>query len=164
MRTVLIGMTVLLCACTSKERNLEVELPEVPPDAAVVSWSLISRSADRDSLHAVLDASRKLTVTNKTPKGTMMSIARTVSEKDYTALVATLRALDCCSLRSTTKERPRASEAKPLLEINFGDMSCEVELWDSEWREGLARDCGFAVARLHGGGYVPDPPVDESSP
>jgi hypothetical protein len=93
-----------------------------------------------------------------------MSIARTVSEKDYAALVATLRALDCCSLQSTQKERPRPGEAKPQLEINFGDMQCEIELWDSEWREGLARQCGFAVARLHGGGFVPDAPVDESSP
>lgn len=163
MRKVLICVTALLCACTSKERIPEVALPDVPPDAVVVSWSLISRSEDRDSLHAVLDASRKLTVTNKAPNGTMMSVARTVAAKDYEALVATLRALDCCSLRSTSKERPRPSDAKPQLEINFGDMNCEVELWDSEWREGLARQCGFAVARLHGGGFVPDPPVDEPS-
>jgi len=79
-------------------------------------------------------------------------------------LVATLRALDCCSLQSTSKERTRPSEAKPQLEINFGDMKCEIELWDSDWREGLARECGFAVARLHGSGFVPDAPVDESSP
>ena len=164
MRKVLICMTVLLWGCTGKERTREVPLPDVPPDTVVVSWSLISRSSDRDSLHVVLDATRRLSVTNKAPNGTMMSIARTVSETDYTALVATLRALDCCSLRSTSKERPRPSEAKPQLEINFGDMKCEIELWDSEWREGLARECGFAAARLHGAGFVPDPPVDEPAP
>lgn len=164
MRKVLICMTVLLWGCTGKERTREVPLPDVPPDTVVVSWSLISRSSDRDSLHVVLDATRRLSVTNKAPNGTMMSIARTVSETDYTALVATLRSLDCCSLQSTSKERPRPSEAKPQLEINFGDMKCEIELWDSEWREGLARDCGFAAARLHGAGFVPDPPVDEPAP
>ncbi|UCF46485.1 MAG: hypothetical protein JSU89_04670, partial [Myxococcales bacterium] len=72
--------------------------------------------------------------------------------------------LDCCSLPSTTKERISPGEAKPRLEINFGDMKCEIELWDREWREGRARECGFAVARLHGTGFVPDPPVDEASP
>jgi len=154
----------LLWGCTGKERRLEVELPKVPPDTVVVSWSLISRSSDRESLHAVLDATRQLKVTNKAPDGTMMSIGHRVPEKDYAALVATLRALDCCSLQSTSKERTRPSEAKPQLEINFGDMKCEIELWDSEWREGLARECGFAVARLHGSGFVPDAPVDESSP
>ncbi len=164
MWKVAICATALLWGCTGKERRLEVELPKVPPDTVVVSWSLISRSSDRDSLHAVLDATRQLKVTNKAPDGTMMSIARTVSEKDYAALVATLRALDCCSLQSTNKERPRPGEAKPQLEINFGDMQCEIALWDSEWREGLARQCGFAVARLHGSGFVPDAPVDESSP
>ena len=156
--------TALLWGCTGQERTVEVELPSVPPDTVVVSWSVISRSSDRDSLHAALDATRKLSVTNKAPNGTMMSIARTVSEKDYTALVATLRALDCCSLQSTSQERTSPSQAKPQLEINFGEMKCEIELWDREWREGLARQCGFAVARLHGGGFVPDPPVDEPAP
>jgi len=94
----------------------------------------------------------------------MMSIARTVSEDEYAKLVGRLRSLDCCSLHSTTQERANPSEAKPLLEINFGDVSCEVALWDREWREGLARECGFTVARLHGAGFVPDPPVDEHSP
>jgi hypothetical protein len=155
---------MLLFGCTGKEPRIEVELPKVAPDTIVVSWSVISRSSDRDSLHAVLDANRKLNVTNKAPDGTMMSVARQVSEKDYAALVGTLRALGCCSLQSTSKERTDPSEAKPQLEINFGDMKCEVELWDSEWRDGLARDCGFAVARVHGGGLVPDPPVDEPSP
>jgi hypothetical protein len=164
MSKVVVCATALLWGCTGKERKVEVELPKVPPDTVVVSWSLISRSSDRDSLHVVLDATRKLNVTNKAPDGTMMSIARTVSEKDYAALVATLRALDCCSLQSTREDRTRPSEAKPQLEINFGDVKCEIELWDREWREGLARQCGFAVARLHGSGFVSDPPVDEPAP
>jgi len=156
--------TVLLWGCTGNERKVEVELPQVAPDTVVVSWSVISRSLDRDSLHAALDATRTLNVTNRGPDGTMMNIARTVSKKDYAKLVGTLRALNCCSLQSTTKGRTRPSEAKPQLEINFGDVKCEIELWDREWREGLARECGFAVARLHGSGFVPDPPVDEPSP
>lgn len=155
---------MLSFGCAAKEPKSEVELPKVVPDTIVVSWSVISRSSDRDSVHAVLDANRKLNVTNRAPDGTMMSIARQVSNKDYAALVASLRALDCCSLQSTSKERTDPSEAKPELEINFGDMKCEVALWDSEWRDGLARDCGFVVARLHGAGFVPDPPVDEPSP
>ena len=48
--------------------------------------------------------------------------------------------------------------------VESGDVLCEIELWDSEWREGRARECGFAIARVHGGGFVPDPPVDEPSP
>ncbi len=164
MWKVLACASVLMSGCTPKASKLEVALPKVPPDTVVVSWSLISRSEDRDSLHAALDATRKLNVTNKAPNGTMMSVARTVSEKDYAALVATLRALDCCSLRSTTEERTRPSEAKPQLEIDFGDMKCEIELWDREWLQGLARECGFAVARLHGSGFVPAPPVDAPSP
>jgi hypothetical protein len=156
--------SVMLCACEGREPKAEVVLPKVAPGTVVVSWSVISRAADRDSIHVVLDASRKLQVTNKAPNGTMMSIARTISDDDYAKLVGSLRALDCCSLRSTTNERPSPSEAKPQLEINFGDISCEVALWDREWREGLARECGFTVARLHGAGFVPDPPVDEHSP
>jgi hypothetical protein len=155
---------MLSFGCTAKEPKIEVELPNVAPDAIVVSWSVISRSSDRDSIHAVLDANRKLNVTNKAPDGTMMSIAREVSVRDYAALVTTLRALDCCSLQSTSKERTDPSEAKPELEINFGDVKCEVALWDSEWRDAPARDCGFAVARLHGAGFVPDPPVDDPAP
>jgi hypothetical protein len=154
----------LVFGCKVSEHEEAVALPEVNPDTVLVSWSVTSRSEDRDSLHVALEGSGKLFVTNKAPDGTMMSISRTVSEKDRAKLVGTLRALDCCSLVSTTEERPSPSEAKPQLEINFGDVRCEIELWDREWREGLARECGFAVARLHGAGFVPDPPVDESSP
>jgi hypothetical protein len=87
-----------------------------------------------------------------------------VSEEDYAKLVGTLRGLECCSLPSTSEERSEPAEAKPQLEINFGDVKCEIELWDREWREGRARECGFAFARIHGSGFVPDPPVDEPSP
>jgi hypothetical protein len=156
--------TVLLWGCTGNEQKEEVALPEVAPDTVVVSWSVISRSSDRHSIHAVLDGSRTVTVTTRGADGTMMTVSHTASEKDYAKLVGTLRALDCCSLPSTSKERPSPSEAKPQLKINFGDVKCKVELWDSEWREGRARECGFAFARLHGRGFVPDPPVDEPSP
>jgi hypothetical protein len=159
-----LGATVLLCGCTRNEPTDPAALPKVAPDTVVVSWSVISRSSDRDSIHVALDASRNLVVTNKAPDGTMMSISRTVSQEEYAKLVGTLRALDCCSLPSTSKERSSPSEAKPQLVINFGDVHCEIELWDREWRQGTARECGFAVARIHGGGFVPDPPVDEPSP
>jgi len=155
----------LLWGCTPSEpRQPEVDLPKVAPDTVVVFWSVVSRSHDRDSIQVALDGSRKLNVTQRTPGGTRMSIDRTVSEDEYARLVGTLRALDCCSLQSTSKERARSSEAKPRLEIDLGDVQCEVELWDREWREGRARECGFAVAQLHGRGFVPDPPVDAASP
>jgi hypothetical protein len=159
-----LSATVVLWSCTGNEPNDEVALPKVAPDTVVLSWSVISQSSDRDSIHVALDATRKMVVTNKAPNGTMMSLSRTVSETDYAELIGTLRRLDCCSLSSTSKERSSPGEAKPQLEINFGDVRCEIELWDREWREGRARECGFAVARIHGSGFVPDPPVDEASP
>ena len=155
---------VLLWGCTGKEQKQHVELPKVTPDTVVVSWSLISRSSDRRSIHAALDGSRELITTTRSSTGTMMSVTRTVSEEDYAKLVGTLRGLECCSLPSTSEERSEPGEAKPQLEINFGDVKCEIELWDREWREGRARECGFAFARIHGSGFVPDPPVDEPSP
>ncbi|MBW2402642.1 MAG: hypothetical protein JRF42_02280 [Deltaproteobacteria bacterium] len=163
MWKVVVCATALLWGCTGKERKVEVELPQVAPDTVVVSWSVVSRSSDRDSLHVVLDAAREMNVTNRSPDGTMINVVHTVSEKDYAKLVASLRALDCCSLRSTSKERTHPGEARPQLEINFGDVDCEIELWDREWREGLARECGFTFARLHQSGFVPDPPVDDLS-
>ncbi len=153
-------VTALLLGCTRGEQKEEVALPKVAPDTVVVSWSVISRSSDRRSTHVVLDGSRRMIVTTRGATGTMMTVSHTVSEKDYAKLVGTLRALDCCSLPSTSKERLSPDEAKPQLEINFGDVKCEIELWDREWREGLARQCAFAFARLHGSGFVPDPPVD----
>lgn len=159
----LICVTLLLVGCARKEQK-EVALPKVAADTVVASWSVISRTSDRKSVEVALTGSRMLNVTSRSANGTMMNISRTLSEKDYAELVGRLRALDCCSLPSTTKERISPGEAKPRLEINFGDMKCEIELWDREWREGRARECGFAVARLHGTGFVPDPPVDEASP
>jgi hypothetical protein len=164
MRIVWVLALVSLFGCDKGDRLEEAALPRVPPDTVVVSWSVISRSSDRDSLHAVLEASRKLTTTTRTANGTMMSVSRTVSKSEYAALVDRLRTLDCCSIESTHAERSDVAEAKPLLEIDLGDTRCEVELWDREWREGLARECGFAVARIHRAGFVPDPPVDGSPP
>lgn len=157
-------VTMLLSSCSQNEPKKEVALPTVPPDTVVVSWSVISRSPDRRSMHVVLDSARELITTTRSSTGTMMSVTRTVSEDDYAKLVGSLRGLECCSLPSTSKERSEPGEAKPQLEINFGDVKCDIELWDREWREGRARECGFAFARIHGNGFVPDPPVDEPSP
>jgi hypothetical protein len=154
----------MLLSCKPAGQKEEVALPKVAPDTVVVSWSVISRSAERRSSHVVLEASRELVTTTRSPDGTMMTVSRTVSEEGYAKLLRTLRELDCCSLPSTSEDRSYPSEAKPQLEINFGDRRCEIELWDREWREGRARDCGFAFARIHGNGFVPDPPVDEPSP
>lgn len=153
--------TLVLLSCTPNEPKQDVALPSVTPDTVVVSWSVVSRSADRRGMHIVLDASRELTTNSRSSDGTMMSVVRTTPEESYAKLVGTLRRLDCCSLRSTSAERSYPSEAKPQLEINFGDVQCEIELWDREWREGRANECGFAFAQFHGGGFVPDPPVDE---
>ncbi len=153
-----------LLSCTPTEPKDEVALPKVEPETVVVSWSVISRSAGRRSTHVVLDASRELITTTRSPDGTMMTVSRTVTEDAYAKLVGQLRALECCSLPSTSEDRTYPDEAKPQLEINFGDTRCEIERWDREWREGRARECGFAFARLHGSGFVPDPPVDEPAP
>lgn len=155
---------VLVLGCTRPDRSEKVVLPEVTPDTVVVSWSVISRSPDRRSTHVVLEANRDLVVTTRSSTGTMMTVSHKVSEDDYAKLVGTMRKLDCCSLPSTSQERSYPEEAKAELEIDFGDAQCEIVLWDREWREGRARECGFAFARLHGGGFVPDPPVDEASP
>ena len=164
MPRAVVCVAVLLLSCKAEETKQEVSFPKVPPDTVVVSWSVVSRSDDRDSFHAVLEASRKLTVTNRAPSGTMMSVSRTLPKKAYGELVGALRELDCCALESTGAERSNPAEAKPALEIDFGDVKCSVELWDREWREGRAKDCGFAFARAHGGDFVPDPPVDDSAP
>lgn len=157
-------VAMCLSGCDRTPSDPPVVLPDVAPDAVVVAWSVTSRSADRDSVHAVLEGDRTLTVTNRTPNGTMMSVSRTVSDGEYAELVASLRDLDCCSLRSTSEERSSPGEAKPVLEIDLGDVQCEIELWDHQWREGLARQCGLAVARLHKAGFVPDPPFDDTPP
>jgi hypothetical protein len=157
-------LALVLIGCGRNEREQPVQLPAVAPDTVVVSWSVISQTPDRDSLHAVLEGDRTLVVTNRAADGTMMSVSRAVSKEQYAELIGALRALDCCALRSTQQERASPGEAKPALEINLGDVQCEIELWDSEWRRGRARACGLAVARFHGGGFVPDPPVDDARP
>ena len=161
---ILIPCALVLLSCTPNGQSDEVALPKVAPDAVVVSWSVISRSHDRRSSHVVLEGGRELTITTRSANGQMMTVSRTVSENAYAELVRSLRSLGCCSIPSTSAERSYASEAKPLLEIHFGDLDCEIELWDREWREGKAKACGFAFARLHGNGLVPDPPVDAPSP
>jgi hypothetical protein len=163
MRICILCVTLLL-SCTPNGHKEDVALPKVAPDTVVVSWSLISRSSGRRSTHVALQGNRELITTTRSADGTMMTVTRTASKEDYTKLVGSLRSLDCCSLPSTSEERSYPSEAKPQLEINFGDSRCEIELWDREWRDGRARECGFAFARFHRGGFVPDAPVDEPSP
>lgn len=163
MRTWILCAAMLL-SCKPTQPEEELVLPKVEPDTVVVSWSVISRSAGRRSTHVVLEASRELITTTRSPDGTMMTVSRTVSEEAYAKLVGKLRALDCCSLRSTSEDRAYPDEAKPQLEINFGDVRCEIERWDREWRTGRAQECGFEFARLHGGGFVPDAPVDDPAP
>lgn len=163
MRIWILCMTLLL-GCTPNGRKEEVALPKVAPDTTVVSWSVISRSSGRRSTHVALQGNRELITTTRSADGTMMTVSRTASKESYAKLVESLRSLDCCSLSSTSAERSYPSEAKPQLEINFGDSRCEIELWDREWREGRAKECGFAFAQFHRNGFVPDVPVDEPSP
>lgn len=155
---------LLLTGCKRGGNRAEAVLPDVEPDTVVVSWSVISRSDERRSMYVVLQGNREMVVMTRSPNGTMMSVSHEVSEKDYADLVGQLRALDCCALQSTSRDRARPSEAKPQLEIDFGDVECEIALWDDEWLEGRAKECGFAFARLHRSGFVPDPPVDEPTP
>ncbi|KPK13441.1 MAG: hypothetical protein AMJ62_15255 [Myxococcales bacterium SG8_38] len=162
MRIVWAIVVLSLLSCENRSQHKEVVLPRVPPETVVVGWSFISRSPDRRSMHVVLDAGRRLTTTTRSADGTMMSVERTVSKEEYANLVDRLRTLECCALRPTSKERSDPAEAKPLLELELGDVSCEVELWDHEWREGRARECGFAFAQVHRAGFVPDAPVDDS--
>lgn len=158
----LVLLLVGLLGCRKSEPSGMVVLPKVPPDTVVLSWSVISRSTTRDSVHAVLEASRKLTTTKRSADGTMISASRSVSKREYSDIVASLRSLDCCALQSTAADRVDPAEAKPLLEINLGDVQCEIELWDREWRQGRARECAFAAAQIHRAGSVPDPAVDDS--
>jgi hypothetical protein len=164
MRVLWLTVILSLVGCQRNETERKVVLPHVPPDTVVAAWSLISRSTDRGSVHVVLDATRTLTTTTRSANGTMMSVERTVSKAEYATLIGRLRELDCCSLESTDAERSDPAEAKPMLELELGDVQCEIELWDREWREGVARECGFAFARVHRAGFVPDPAVDGSPP
>ena len=162
-RVSLIACLVML-ACEPSQPHADVVLPQVPPDTIVMSWSLISKSPGRQSVHSVLNASQKLTTTTRSDNGTMMSVSRGVSNEEYARLIKRLRELDCCALESTELQRPDPAEAKPRLELELGDVRCGIELWDREWREGRARECGFAAAQVHRAGFVPDAPVDDASP
>ncbi len=164
VRCVWVVVVVSLLGCESRSKRPEVVLPRVPPDTTVASWSVISRSDDRDSVHAVLEVSRTLTTTTRSPDGTMISASRTISVERYAALVGRLRSLRCCELASTTGERVEPSEARPVLELELGDVQCTVERWDREWRTGQARECAFSFAEVHRAGFVPDPPVDDLAP
>jgi hypothetical protein len=164
MRVVWLFLLTSFLGCEPKSASEDVVLPRVPPDTIIASWSVTSRSDDRDGVHAVLEASRKLTTTTRAPDGTRMSASRTISKKQYQQLVARLRELDCCQLSSTSQEGVEPAEAKPILQIDLGDVRCAIELWDREWREGLARECAVAFVQVHRGGFVPDPPVDGPYP
>ncbi len=164
MRIVWLVLLSTLLGCDTRGSTKEIELPRVPPDTVVASWSVISRSNDRNSVHAALEANRKLTVTTRSPDGTTISTSRTVSNEQYRELVAGLRTLDCCQLSSTSQQSVEPAEAKPVLELDLGDTRCAIELWDHEWREGLARRCAVAFVYVHRGELVPDPPVDASAP
>lgn len=115
-------------------------------------------------MYMALYGNRNLEVVTKQPSGTMMRIDSTMTEEKFAKLIDTLRKLDCCSLESKSETAPTPLESQPELKINFGDVKCQVALWDSEWRVGRARECGFAVAQVHGHGFVPDPPPANPSP
>jgi hypothetical protein len=157
-------LTALLLAACEGRKRADVALPDVEPDEVVVSWGMIGRDASRDTLYMALYGNRNLEVVTKQPSGTMIQVQQTLGEDRYLELIDTLRSLDCCSLESRFEEAPSPLESRPELGINFGDLECQVALWDSEWREGRARQCGFAVARIHGRGFVPDEPAPGSVP
>ncbi len=157
-------LALLLSSSCKREPHEDVVLPQVPADTIVASWDLVSKSVDRHSVHSVLYADRKLTTTTRSANGTMMSLERNVSHQEYAHLIKRLRELDCCSVSSTKAPRANPSESRPRLELNLGDVRCDIELWDREWLEGTARECGFAFAQIHRAGFVPDPPVDAASP
>ncbi|MGB5810627.1 MAG: hypothetical protein WBG86_08865 [Polyangiales bacterium] len=147
----------LMAGCKSSHEP-SVELPNVKPDDVVVSWGMIGRGQARDTMYMAIHGNRNMVLVTKRPNGTMASVERMLPADQYAELVRNLRQLDCCSLSSAHETPPTPVESKPELGIDFGDMKCQVSLWDSEWREGRARECGFAVAAIHGRGFVPDPP------
>ena len=154
---------LLLAGCEGREEP-RVALPDVEPTEVVVSWGMVSREASGNTMYMALYGSRKMEVVTKRPNGTMMRVERKVGKDRYAEFIDKLRKLDCCSLESRSKTAPSPLESQPELRINFGDMECQVALWDSEWRVGRARECGFAVAQFHGRGFLPDPPADDPTP
>jgi hypothetical protein len=153
---------LLLAGCEGREQ--QVALPNVKPNEVVVSWGMVSRDGSRDTMYMEVRANRQMTVTSKRPNGNMLQVQRDLTEDEYAELVDKLRKLDCCSLQSGSETAPSPLESQPELRITFGDIECQVALWDSEWRVGRARECGFAVAQVHGRGFVPDPPVADPAP
>lgn len=154
---------VLLVGCEWFE-EMRLEVPDVPPDSIVLSWSMVDRGASGDTMYMAIYGNRDMELVTKQPNGTMMRLERTLTKKQYAEIVRMMRDLDCCALRSESDEAPGPRESQPELGIHFGDLDCEVALWDSEWHRGRARECGFAVARLHGRGYLRDPPPEASPP
>lgn len=158
----LVVLSVLLIGCKSRTEE-PVLMPTVAPDDLVVSWGMIGRSAKRDTMYMAIHGDRSMTIVTKNPSGTMVSVEQTVSEDKYRELVRQLRALDCCSLTSTQDTAPGPLETKPELTINFGDLKCQVSLWDSEWRDDGARACGLAVAAIHGRTFLTEDPNETAA-
>lgn len=151
---------LFLAGCEGRQAP-QVVLPSVEPNEVVVSWAMISREGSTSTMYMALHGNRNLEVVTKQPSGTMMRVDRTLGPEPYAELIDKLRTLDCCSLESSSETAPSPLESQPELGINFGDVKCQVALWDSEWRVGRARECGFAVAQVHGHGFVADPPAPD---
>ncbi len=149
---------LLLAGCEGRQ-EARVVLPDVEPSEVVVSWGMVGRDGSRDTMYMELLGDRRMAITTKRPNGNMVQVQRELSKDQYADLIDQLRKLDCCSLESRSKTAPSPLESQPELAINFGDIECQIALWDSEWRLGRARECGFAVAQVHGGGFLPDPPA-----
>ncbi|MDH3846133.1 MAG: hypothetical protein OES69_19495, partial [Myxococcales bacterium] len=149
---------LLLAGCEGRQ-EARVVLPDVEPSEVVVSWGMVGRDGSRDTMYMELLGDRRMAITTKRPNGNMVQVQRELSKDQYADLIDQLRKLDCCSLESRSKTAPSPLESQPELAINFGDVECQIALWDSEWRLGRARECGFAVAQVHGGGFLPDPPA-----
>ncbi len=160
-RWCLVG-ALLFAGCEG--RKSQVVLPSVEPSAVVVSWGMVGRDGSRDTMHMELRGDRQMAITTKRPNGNMIRVERELSKDQYAELIDKLRKLDCCSLESRLEGAPSPRESQPELGIDFGDIKCQIALWDSEWGVGRARECGFAVAQVHGSGFVPDPPATDPMP
>ncbi len=153
-----VGAALILWGCGACDSN-RAAFPKVDPDTVVISWTVVGQESSRDTLYVSLRGNRQMEVVIKQPNGTILRTERELDATAYGALVTRIRTLDCCALESTSDTPPSAFESRPELGIDFGDLQCQISLWDSEWREGRARDCGFAVAEVHGRGFIPDPPA-----
>lgn len=99
----------------------------------------------------------------RSPDGTDVRVERQITEAEYAALQKRLRDLSCCSLKAGASTPTLETEARPSLRLDFPTMQCTIRLWDGEWSQGQARECGFLVAGLHGRGFVPDPPLEDKT-